>query len=73
MRARISAIRYKMEVTIKCSQQETNAAINSIWAELEEAIKHRVQDVLARVDQRTQGISRYLTRRLIKCRWTYGQ
>jgi hypothetical protein len=39
-----------MEVTIKCSQAETRAAITSIWAELEETMKHWVEDFLACVD-----------------------
>jgi chromosome segregation ATPase len=56
MRFRVSAILYKMETMIKCSREETKAVINSIQAELEETVKHRVKDVLGCVDQRTQGL-----------------
>jgi hypothetical protein len=56
MTARVSAIQYKMEVTIKCSQEEMEAAIHSIPSKLEETIKCRVEDVLAYADRRTQDL-----------------
>jgi hypothetical protein len=49
-------------ITMKCSHEETDAAIHSIQSELDETIKHRLEDVLACVDQRMQG-----------GRWTYRQ
>jgi hypothetical protein len=45
-----------MEVTIKCSQEETKAAINSLWIELE--------DVLVCVDQRMQGLCEVLNEKI---------
>jgi hypothetical protein len=60
MRARVSAIQYKMEVRIKCSQEKMKAMINSIWDELEKTKKHRVEDVLACVDQRTEDLYKEL-------------
>jgi hypothetical protein len=58
MRARISAIQYKMKAMIKCSEEEMEVAIHAhyMWTELEETIKHRGEDVSAYVDQRTQGL-----------------
>jgi hypothetical protein len=73
MRARATAIQYKKEVMIKCRQEEMEAAIHSIWSELEETIKHWVEDVLACVNQRMQASAKNLTRRLMKHRWTYRQ
>jgi hypothetical protein len=49
-----------MGVMIKCSQEEMEAAIHSSWSELEETIKHWVEDVLACVDQRMQGLCKKL-------------
>jgi hypothetical protein len=37
-------------------QLETEAAINPVQCELEETIKHRMEGVLACVDQRTQDL-----------------
>jgi hypothetical protein len=39
-------------------------AIHSIWSELEETIKHRAEDVLSCVDQKTQGPRRELTEKI---------
>jgi hypothetical protein len=73
MRAIVSAIQYKMVATIKCSQEETKAAINSVPAELEqtaihsirseimETIKYRVEDVLSCAFQKTQGFLKQMT------------
>lgn len=36
-------------------QEETKAMINSVWTELEETMKHLVEDILAYVGQRIQG------------------
>jgi UTP-glucose-1-phosphate uridylyltransferase len=41
---------------INCSQEERDAVINLIQAELEESMKHGVEDIVVCVDQRTQGL-----------------
>jgi hypothetical protein len=41
MRARVSAIQYRMEATTTCSHEETEAAVQSIRSELEETIDIR--------------------------------
>jgi hypothetical protein len=69
MRARVSAIQYEEEVTIKCSQEETEVATHSIRSELEE-IKHWVEDVLACVDKRTQGHFKELNEKR-RCTYRY--
>jgi hypothetical protein len=46
----------EMKDTMRASQERMKVAINSIWSELEENIKNRVEDVLVPVDQRTQGL-----------------
>jgi ElaB/YqjD/DUF883 family membrane-anchored ribosome-binding protein len=53
-----------MVITMKNSQEETDAAIHSIQSELEETIKHRLEDVLACVDQRTQGLCKELKQKI---------
>jgi hypothetical protein len=53
-----------MEYTMKCSLEETEAEISSIWSELEETIKHRLEDVLSCIDQKTQGIRKELTEKI---------
>lgn len=65
MRVRVSAIQYKMEVMIKCCQ-ETEATIHSIRSELEEAIKHWVEDVLSCVNQKMQGLRKELTEKIVE-------
>jgi hypothetical protein len=53
MRARVSAIEYKMEANLNYTQEERKVAINSIPTELGEPMKYRVEDFLACTDQRT--------------------
>jgi hypothetical protein len=64
MKARVSATQHEMEVTMKCSQEETDDAIYSIQSELEETIKHWLEDILACVDQRTQGLCKELKEKI---------
>jgi hypothetical protein len=37
------------------------AAIHSIWSELEETIKHQVENVLSFVNQKVQGLIKEVT------------
>jgi hypothetical protein len=37
-------------------QEETKTAMNSLWSELEETIKMRMESALASVNQQTQGL-----------------
>jgi pyrimidine operon attenuation protein/uracil phosphoribosyltransferase len=53
-----------MEATIKCSQEQMKSAINSIQAELEETMKHWVEDELVCVDQRTQCLYKELNEKI---------
>jgi hypothetical protein len=64
MRARVSAIQYRMEAMMKCIQEETKVAINSVWGELEETMKHRLEDILSCVNQRSQGLCRELNEKM---------
>jgi hypothetical protein len=68
-----SAIQYRMEATTKCSQEETEAAIQSIQAELEETVRHWVEDVCCVSTKGRKTSARNLTRKLMKRRWTYRQ
>lgn len=45
-------------------QEETKAAINSVHNELEETVKHLVEDFLAYVGQRTQGLLKELIEKI---------
>jgi hypothetical protein len=45
-----------MKATIRSGQEEMKATINSIQSELEKTIKRRMKDVLASVNQCTQGL-----------------
>jgi hypothetical protein len=46
------------------SAEKTEAAINFIRTELEEIIKHRVEDILISVDQQTEGLREELEARI---------
>jgi hypothetical protein len=39
------------------------AALHSIWSELEETIKHQVENILSCVDQNAQGLLKDLTKK----------
>jgi hypothetical protein len=43
----------EMEAVIRSGQGEMKAAINSILLELEETIRHQVEDILVSVNQQT--------------------
>jgi DNA-binding ferritin-like protein len=49
------------------------AAIHSIQSELEETIRHRVEDVLSYVDQKRQDLCKELTEKIEEHRWIYRQ
>jgi uncharacterized protein YydD (DUF2326 family) len=46
---------------MKACQEKTEATIHSIWSELEETIKHQMEDIQACVDQMMQGFRKELT------------
>jgi BMFP domain-containing protein YqiC len=50
----------KNTAVIRSSQEKTEAAVNSVQAELEETIKHWMEDILTSVDQQTQGLHKEL-------------
>jgi hypothetical protein len=50
-----------MKAKMDIHQAKMEAAIHSIRSELEETIKHQVEDVLSCVDQKTQGLCKELT------------
>jgi hypothetical protein len=56
---------------MKSSQEETKAAIDSVRSELEKTIKHRVEDVLASVDQKTQGLRKEPDSRIGETQWDF--
>jgi hypothetical protein len=49
-------MRKKTEVTINFIREESESAILSIRSDLYQTMKHRVQDVLACANQRTQDL-----------------
>jgi hypothetical protein len=51
---------------IRINQEKTEAAIKSIWVELEEAMKLRVEDVLVSIEQLTQDLHEELSERSSK-------
>lgn len=57
-------IRARVSAMIKFSQEATKAVVVSFWSELEEAMKHQVKDVVAYVNQRTQGLCKELNKKI---------
>jgi hypothetical protein len=53
MKAKMNRNQEKMEAAIRSGQGEIRAAISSIWAELEESMKHGAKNVLMSLDHRT--------------------
>jgi hypothetical protein len=51
----------EMKAKMDIHQEKMEAAIHSIRSELEETIKHSVEDVLLCVDQETQSLRKELT------------
>jgi predicted nuclease with TOPRIM domain len=45
-------------------QEKMEVAIHFIWSELEETIKHRVDDILSCGDQKMQGLQKELTQKI---------
>jgi hypothetical protein len=54
----------RMKANMDIHQEKIKAAIHSILPKLEETIKHRVEDVLSCVDQKTQGLRKELTEKI---------
>lgn len=46
----------EIKTTVRASQKNMEAAVNSIRSELENTIRIRVEDILASVDQGAQGL-----------------
>jgi hypothetical protein len=63
MGATIRTGQEQMRVELRSGQEETKVTMNSIWSELEEAIRHWVEDVLASTKGR-RASARNSTRRL---------
>jgi hypothetical protein len=45
-------------------QEKMEAAMHSIRSQLEETIKHRAEDILSCIDQKTQGFRKDLTEKI---------
>jgi hypothetical protein len=56
-----SPLKKKMKAKMDIYQEKMEAAIHSIRSELEETIRYQVEDDLACVDQKTQGLCKELT------------
>jgi hypothetical protein len=54
----------EMKAKMDIHQEKVEAAMHSIRSELEETIKHRVEDVLSYVDQKTQGLRKDLSEKI---------
>jgi hypothetical protein len=44
------------KVTVSAIQEKMETAISSIWSQMEETIKHQMEDILVLVDQQTWGL-----------------
>jgi hypothetical protein len=53
-----------MKTKMDIHQEKMEASIHSIRTELEETVKHRVDDVLSCVDQKTQGLPKELCEKI---------
>jgi hypothetical protein len=53
-----------MKAKMDILQEKMEAAIHSNWSELEENIKHWVEDVLLCVNQKTQGLRKEVTEKI---------
>jgi peptidoglycan hydrolase CwlO-like protein len=61
--ARTSSTQEEMKAKMDILQEKMEATMHTIWSELEETIKHRV-DVLSCVDQTTRGLHKELTEKI---------
>jgi hypothetical protein len=61
--ARTESTQEEMSDKMDIHPEKTVTAIKSIRSELEETIKHRVEDVLSCVDQKAQGLRKGLTKK----------
>jgi L-lactate utilization protein LutC len=55
MKAKMNKNQEKMETAIRSGLEEMRAVISSIQAELEESMKHQLEDALVSLNHRTQG------------------
>jgi predicted nucleic acid-binding Zn-ribbon protein len=65
--SRIDVNQERVEVShleMKAHQWKTEDTVRCIQFELEDTVKHRVEDVLANVDQRTQGLRKELNEKI---------
>jgi flagellar biosynthesis chaperone FliJ len=62
--ARTESTQEEMKAKMDIHQEKMEAAINSIRTELEETIKHQVEDILSYVDQKSQGLFKELTEKI---------
>jgi hypothetical protein len=53
---------------MKAHQEKMEDTVRCIRFELEETVKHRVEDVLANVDQRMQGLRKELNEKIDETR-----
>jgi hypothetical protein len=62
--ARTVSNQEKMQAKMDIHQEKIEAAIYFIWSELEDAIKHRVEEILSCVNQKMQGLCEELTEKI---------
>jgi hypothetical protein len=62
--ARIVSTQEEMEAKIDIPQEKLEAAVHSIWSELEETVKHGVEDDLLCVDQKTWDLRKELNEKI---------
>jgi hypothetical protein len=55
MEAKMNNYQEKMEAAIVSGQEKMRAVISSIWGELKESMKYRVEAILVSLNHRTQG------------------
>jgi hypothetical protein len=49
---------------MKAHQEKTEAPMHSVQSKLEETIKHQVENILACIDQRMQGMCKELNKKI---------
>jgi uncharacterized protein YtpQ (UPF0354 family) len=61
---RTESTQEEMKTKMNIHQEKMEAAIHSIWSELEETIQHRVEDVLLCVEQKMLDLRKELTEKI---------
>jgi hypothetical protein len=64
IRTGVSAVQHKIEAVMKCSEEETMAAIDSIRSKPDETHKRQIKDVLSYIDQWTCVIHMELSEKI---------